>query len=180
MAAPQPTAVISIACQLCEDPACVAACPRDALSVREDGTICPGQGAVHRLRLVHRGVRLRRHRPGPTHQVRGHLRPVPGSGRASLRGGLPQEGAVPLPPVGHGRPRAQAGSGGVDQGVAPHLHQGPGDVAVVQLGKLPHPQQPLHPAEDRRYFVPIQMGLQQPCQLVPPRRFVSQSLQVSQ
>lgn len=40
VASPQPTAVISIACQLCETAPCVPACPRNALSVREsDGTI---------------------------------------------------------------------------------------------------------------------------------------------
>ncbi|HEX2987602.1 MAG TPA: 4Fe-4S dicluster domain-containing protein [Chloroflexota bacterium] len=40
VASPQPTAAISIACQLCEGAPCVSACPRDALSVRpQDGTI---------------------------------------------------------------------------------------------------------------------------------------------
>ncbi len=40
VASPQPTAAISIACQLCETAPCVPACPRNALSVRpEDGTI---------------------------------------------------------------------------------------------------------------------------------------------
>ncbi len=45
VAAPQPAAAISIACQLCEAAPCVAACPRDALSVREeDGTIALEKG----------------------------------------------------------------------------------------------------------------------------------------
>lgn len=44
VAAPQPTTVISIACQVCEGAPCVAACPRNALSVREDGTIAVDMG----------------------------------------------------------------------------------------------------------------------------------------
>lgn len=40
VAMPQPTAVISVSCQLCEAAPCVTACPRKALSVREpDGVI---------------------------------------------------------------------------------------------------------------------------------------------
>lgn len=45
VAAPQPAAAISIACQLCEGVPCVVACPRQALSVRpEDGTIALDKG----------------------------------------------------------------------------------------------------------------------------------------
>jgi anaerobic carbon-monoxide dehydrogenase iron sulfur subunit len=43
-ASPQPSMVISIACQLCENAPCVTSCPRDALSVREDGTIALEKG----------------------------------------------------------------------------------------------------------------------------------------
>jgi len=45
VAAPQPAAAISIACQLCEGAPCVVACPRKALSIRlEDGTIALDRG----------------------------------------------------------------------------------------------------------------------------------------
>ena len=45
VAAPQPATVISIACQLCEAAPCVTACPRDALSIREeDGSIVLDKG----------------------------------------------------------------------------------------------------------------------------------------
>ena len=91
-ASPTPTSAISIACQLCEAAPCVAACPRSALSVRPEGRYHrAGEGALHQLRLVHRGVRLRGHRPGAAHQVSGDLRSVQGAAGAQMRGELPQE-----------------------------------------------------------------------------------------
>lgn len=44
VASPEPSMVISIACQLCENAPCVTSCPRDALSIREDGTIALDKG----------------------------------------------------------------------------------------------------------------------------------------
>ena len=68
---------MAVTCRLCEDPACVAACPRDALTQSEDtGNIVLRQRQMQRLRLVHRSLRLRRHNAASRNQSRLRLRHV--------------------------------------------------------------------------------------------------------
>ena len=68
---------MAVTCRLCEDPACVAACPRDALNaIKRHRQHRFGQGQMQRLRLVHRSLRLRRHDAASRNQSRLRLRHV--------------------------------------------------------------------------------------------------------